>query len=72
MSLDEVEGVFSAMDGSDFVLGAATGGVVLAGDTTTFFFSFQSLVSKGSLGASAGGVNIVIGFKSLFKANSLC
>ena len=71
MSLDEVEGGFWARDGSDFVLGAATGGVMLAGDTKTFF-SFPSLVSKGSLVASAGGVSIVIGFKSLFKADSLC
>ena len=68
MSLVGVEGGFWAGEGSDFVLGAATGGVVLAGDTTTFFFSLPAI--RGSLGASVGGVNIVSDFKSLFNNNN--
>ena len=55
-------------EGSDLVLGAGTGGLALAGVTTTLFLSFPSPVIWESLVAS---VRVVIGFKSLFSSDSL-
>ena len=71
LSLVGVEGGFCAREDNDLVLGAATGGLVLAGVTTTLFLSFPSPVIRESLGASVRGVSVVIGFKSLFSSDSL-
>ena len=62
---------FCTGEDSDLVLGAATGGLVLAGVTTTLFLSFPSSVIRDGLGASDRGVSVVNGFKSLFSSDSL-
>ena len=70
MFLVGVEGSFCAVEDSDLVLGAAAGGLVLAGVTTTHFLYFPFPVIRERLGVNFGGVSVAIGFKSLLSSDS--